>query len=178
MKPRAKSRPALALLATLLSVAGGCVSGAYEPHVRVSTFRVADKSGHSFGHGVLLSPRRVLTVDHVVPDDLSELILAVSRADSHRANAQQPRYVRARVLRRLANPHGYEGLVLLDLAEPIACPEYPRTRPLAPGDSGSPVLGARGEVVGLISALRGEVSPSGKPRVLGIVTLCPLPPLE
>lgn len=167
----------LATLLLCVSVLAGCVSAGYEPHVRVTT--VEGRQGTGYGHGVLIDSTHVLTVLHVAADAEGSITLGdgvrlvVSRATAHRANLVRVRYVKAKIVRVIANM-SYEPLVLLELEEPMWCPEYPSFRPIRPGDSGSPILGTNGDLIGFVSAM----SQFGPQNLVIIGSGAPFAPIE
>ena len=134
--------PFAAICALALS---GCTAASPDYHVRIDT------PGMGYGHGILIGPSTVVTVEHVAP--VTSVTYKVSRASRHK-NGQRPiRYVKAERVRRFGGSSA-EPLVVLRLKTPMACTEYPEFRNVEPGDSGSPILGKRGEVIGLVSGMK------------------------
>jgi len=135
----------LALIALALLPLTGCVSGSTAPDFHVRIDFMVGEDGNGYGHGILLDAHTVVTVHHVAPDDGHYL---VSRA-AYAGNA--PRYVRADYVRSYGVGRSFEPLTVLKLRKGMSCSTYPEFRGIEPGDSGSPIMGKRGAVVGLIS---------------------------
>jgi hypothetical protein len=126
------------------------------------------------GRGVIVGPRTVLTVCHVV-DGSNEVVVDGLRA-------------RVIARRRHTTETGEDGLAIVELEEGVFPPErigqladkvgtgvsyLPRRGECAwpwglqPGDSGSPILDARGRVTGLVRAVFGRAEPIDRSVSLG-----------
>ena len=139
------SRLALLALSTLLL--SGCVSGLPDFHVRIDSMGTGVES-NGYGHGVLVDSRTLVTVAHVVDKPGRYL---VSRASLHGTTRRRIRYIRARYTGTFNLGRSVEGLSVLTLDHSMHCDRFAELRGIEPGDSGSPILGKRGEVVGLIT---------------------------
>jgi S1-C subfamily serine protease len=127
------------------------------------------------GRGVIVGPKTVLTVGHVVTD--AELVTVDS--------------LRARVVSRhsRATETGPDGIAVLELLDgefpkeriakiadhPNAGVKYIPARGeqpwpwgLEPGDSGSPILDAQGRVTGLVRAVYGRAEPLDEATVVSV----------
>ena len=182
----------LRALLVALAVTPGCAAldqvettlastGAFEfgPGEAVRRDGAVDVVGASNGRGVVVGPRRVLTVAHVV-GEAAEVDVATGYTWSS-----------ARVVRRHAA--WPEPLVELELARDAFGPDEvlapgagaspawvlaadgprPWSAPLRPGDSGSPVVDPRGLLVGLAV---GNQEPEGGTPVLAALPALPAPP--
>lgn len=152
----------LALVAVAL-LTSGCLSAAPDYHVRIDIFQDGKKAdGLGYGHGILVDSRHVVTVDHVAPGD--HLTYQVSRARLHHTHLGKIRYVKARWVGKFGHGRSVETLSVLRLSKSMDCDIFPEFRGVEPGDSGSPILGKRGEVIGLVSARIGPFFFMGQPR--------------
>lgn len=139
---------ALALLAFLLLPMTGCVMGSTAPdfQVRIDTMKGSESRG--YGQGILIDAHTVVTVAHVVNKPGRYL---VSRASAHEGTKRRVRHIKARFLGLFSQGRSVEPLSVLVLEKGMWCSKYPEFRPVEPGDSGSPIMGKRGAVVGLIT---------------------------
>lgn len=143
-------------LVALVSVASGCAtSTAPDFEVRIDSDYKHKREGdgelvdaHSYGHGILIDERHVLTVAHVAPGPRR---YRVSRASAHGPRGSRVSYVSATYLGTFRQGASVEPLVVLRLSRKMPCSLYPEVRGIEPGDSGSPIYGKRGAVVGLIT---------------------------
>lgn len=136
---------ALVLLAVL---AAGCASTSGVPD-----YQVRIETSERYGHGVLLDERHVLTVHHVAPSATDTYF--VSKARQHVPGQRRRAYqVRSgRVIRYFGFGDSAEPLALLRLDKALPADVYPKLRPVEPGDSGSPILGKQGILIGLVSMM-------------------------
>lgn len=135
----------LALLALALLPLTGCVSGGVADfHVRIDSMSSGAESD-GYGHGILVDSHTLVTVAHVVNKPGRYL---VSRA---RYAGNAPRYVKARYVGTFNAGRSVEALSVLRLDKGMICSRYAKLRGIEAGDSGSPIIGKRGEVVGLIT---------------------------
>ena len=144
---------ALALLLILFvpSLAGCASGGTPDFDVRIdSEFMKDGKKVNTYGHGILIDEHHVVTVNHVAPG--KRIRYMVSRASVHvTGHKRRIRYIRARYLGSFGHGQSIEPLSVLRLDSAMSCDAFPEFRGIEPGDSGSPILGKRGEVVGLIT---------------------------
>lgn len=134
----------LAMLAVLALSLSGCMGAGTAPDFQVRIDIVRDaKESIGFGHGVLIDKRTVVTVAHVGG---KEADYYVSRANG----APKPRYVKAHFVGLFGSTVSVEPLAVLRLDESMYCSRYPELRGVEPGDSGSPILGKRGAVIGFV----------------------------
>lgn len=134
------------LLALVVCVAlSGCAAVTPDWHVRIDSWY---DGRHAYGHGILVDSTHVLTVQHVAPGPRD---YKVSRANLHGTRRED-------VIRHVEAYYqgGYtqgsvEAFSVLRLRKPMFCEEWPELRSIEPGDSGGPILGKRGAVVGLIT---------------------------
>lgn len=139
-------------LLVLAALSAGCsITTAPDFQVRIdSAFLVDGKyPAKSFGHGILIDERTVLTVRHVAPD--ASRTYVVSRASWQGPHLKRIRFRRAHYAGQFAAGFSIEPLSVLRLSKPMHCEAYPELRGIEAGDSGSPILGKRGAVVGLIT---------------------------
>lgn len=137
-----------------LSLLTGCVSGGTAPDYQVRIDEVVGNNSLGYGHGVLIDSRTVVTVAHVGKASEEGSEFYVSRAASHVNNGGKVRYIRARRVVSFNDRDSAEALVVFTLDKSMSADVYPKFRNVAKGDSGSPILGARGEVVGLVSGVQ------------------------
>ena len=136
--------PRLALLLALLLALSGCTTtwGRYGAEA-TPDYQVKIETSEGTGVGVLTSPNTVVTVEHVVKleDPESPRKITVHRGREKRCVKSQ---------RKLKRKGGIEFLVELTLCDPLEIVDPPFLRPMRPGDSGSPILGRDGEVIGFV----------------------------
>ena len=147
-----------ALLALALALCG-CAGAGTAPDFQVRIDVVADTESMGYGHGVLVDSRTVVTVAHVVGGEGNYY---ASRAN----RVPKPRRVRARFVRIIGLGSSVEPLSVLRLDEPMYCARYPELRGVEPGDSGSPIMGKRGAVIGFVHGYIGGFFPGR--TILGV----------
>lgn len=143
------------VLLTALALFTGCASTSADWHVRLDAVG-EDGEGLGYGHGVLIDSSTVVTVEHVAEGEAIGHF-RVSRASVHHAATRRIRYVKAKVSHYLSGGNSVERLAVLKLASPMTCDVYPKMRSIEKGDSGSPIMGKRGEVIGLVTGYRSSV---------------------
>lgn len=151
----------------LCALLWGCAGGAPDYQVRIDA---TDKVAHGYGHGILIDSRHVATVEHVAPR--RDLDYRVSRADLHRGSHRRIRYIKAKLVGFYGTKRRtVERLSVLRLSKPMWCAEFPKFRNVEAGDSGSPILGKRGEVVGLVTGFKPQMFFMGRfipgPSIVG-----------
>ena len=144
----------LALLAAV-ALTSGCLHASPDYHVRIDVYEKGKKrDGLGFGHGILVDARHVVTVNHVAPG--AKYTYHVSRAYLHGYHLSKIRYIKATFVGSFGQDRSVETLSVLRLSKPMHCEIFPEFRMVEEGDSGSPILGKRGEVIGLVT---GRIGP-------------------
>ena len=117
--------------------------------------------GLGYGHGVMVDSETVVTVAHVA-EGANHGTIRVSRASEHHGSLRRILYVRGEVSHPFRMAHSVEHLVVIKLEGALPCKRYPKFRSIEPGDSGSPILGKGGDVVGLVTGYKHNVFFMGK----------------
>lgn len=150
-----------AALLLALALVAGCVAVAPEPvpdyHVRIDTVT-------GWGSGALVDSTTVLTVGHVVDrvDEFCPIYV-------YRGRERRRAYVSER---SRGSTQTIEPVVRLKLTKPLSVGPVALRR-IAKGDSGTPVLGKGGAIVGFISGWAGpSYKWAGRTGSLYVVTPC------